>query len=160
MRLDIVPVEAIKVEVEWDTLDTRHKHTNIGRIRFHDVDEEFRIRLVRTKFGGGFSIYAITDQMNAEELNKFDKTKGGTYLPLPEALKRFVGGTFTLYGAAAGRLGNQLQAIELIGEVPEGYRGNPFREALYRRLDAPETIRVFGALGMTLTLEDFQTFPA
>ena len=149
------PVPPIQATVTWDTLDTRDKHTNVGRVRFADAESEFRLRLVRTRFGSGISIYAITDQMTVEELAPFETIINA--MPLPEALQRFVGGTFVLDGAPGGKLRKQIQGIELIGEVPEGYRGHATREALYRSLDADETRGVFGAIGLDLSAHEFES---
>ena len=150
------PVPPIQATVTWDALDTKDKHTNVGRVRFADSNTEFRLRLVRNRFGSGISIYAITDQMTAEDLKPFETMSNA--MPLPEALERFVGGNFVLDGAPGGKLRKQLQGIELIGEVPEGYRGHASREALYRSLDADETRGVFGAIGLDLSAHEFESF--
>lgn len=149
------PVPPIQATVTWDTLDARDKHTNVGRVRFADAEGEFRLRLVRTRFGSGISIYAITDQMTVEELAPFETMSSA--MPLPAALERFVGGSFVLDGAPGGKLRRQLQGIELIGEVPEGYYGNATREALYRSLDVEETRGVFGAIGQDLSSHEFES---
>ena len=150
------PVPPIQATVTFDTLDTKNKHTNVGRVRFADAEGEFRLRLVRNRFGSGISIYAITDQMTAEELKPFETMSNA--MPLPDALQRFVGGNFALGGAPGGKLRKQIQGIELIGEVPIGYRGHASREALYRSLDADETRGVFGAIGLDLSDHEFEDF--
>ena len=157
MRLDLVTEKAIEAEISWEVLDLKHKHTSMGLVRFSGIPKEaFRLRLVRTRFGGGISIYPVTDEFTAEQLDKYQGLANA--LPLPDALSRFVGGNFTLDGAPGGQLQMQHQAIELIGEVPKGYKGHASREALYRSLTAEETRGVFGALGMDLTDHEFDSF--
>ena len=148
------PPPPIQATVTWDELDVKDKHTNVGRVRFADFESEYRLRLVRNRFGSGISIYAITDQMTVEDLKPYETMSNA--MQLPEALERFVGGIFVLDGAPGGKLRKQLQGIELIGEVPEGYRGHATREALYRSLDADETRAVFGAIGLDLTEHEFE----
>ena len=149
------PEPTIQATVTFDKLDKKNKHTNVGRVRFADAEGEFRLRLVRNRFGSGISIYAITDQMTVEELAQFETMSNA--MPLPEALERFIGGNFALGGAPGGKLRMQIQGIELVGEVPEGYRGHASREALYRSLDADETRGVFGAIGLDLSAHEFES---
>lgn len=155
MRMDLRTVKTVAAEVDWESLDLKDKHTSEGTVTFKDTPGEFLIRLVRTRFGGVITIYA-KGKFTVEELAQWE---GSTPMPLPHALNRFVGGDFVLDGAPGGNLKKGWNAIELLTEVPEGYRGNASREVLTRNLTAEEARGIFTALGMDLTEHEFETFP-
>ena len=81
-------------------------------------------------------------------------------MELPARLEPFVGSLFTVDGAEGGILSKQIQAIELLDEIPEGAKKGTvsWREALYRKLDRDETIAIFAALGFFWSMDDFEDY--
>ena len=81
-------------------------------------------------------------------------------MELPARLEPFVGSLFTVDGAEGGILSKQIQAIELLDEIPEGAKKGAisWREALYRKLDRDETIAIFAALGFFWSMDDFEDY--
>ena len=152
MRLDLVTEKNQIAEVQWAEKD-RYGCSGVTVLS----GEQYKIKLTKTRFGGGISIYP-TRQITLDEFNKAKGTKDPVVLP--DALLPFVGSRFTVDGAQGGVLRNQIQGIELLDEVPEGGTGAAFREALYRKLGRDETIGIFGALGFHYTTADFEDWDA
>lgn len=151
MRLDLQSVApAIQAEVEWIVKDNEHGHTYKGVIRFADTPDRYTIRLVRGRFGATVSIYPLRTFM-VEELD----ASRAQPVPLPETLSKFDGGIFTLDGAEGGQLQKQIYAIEMLDELPKGYKGIGHRWVLKRELSANETRAVIGKLGYDLSNHDF-----
>ena len=147
MRLDLITERSQIAEVNWIE---RSKYGCSGTTVL--AGERFKIKLTKTRFGGGISIYPLR-QLTVEE---FNAAKGlSNAVPLPDTLLPFVGSTFTVDGAAGGMLRNQLQGIELLDEVPDGAEGTASREALYRKLERQEAIGIFAALGFEWSDSDF-----
>lgn len=150
MRLDLITEPSETVEVRW--LETNN-HTCLGTATLGGRD--YRIKLVRGRFGGGISIYPFP--VTLEEFNAHKKDGS---MPLPAVLQPFTGSTFTVNGAPGGVLKSQSQAIELLDEIPEGGTGVSWREALYRKLEKDETIGIFKALGIALDPDAFEDYAA
>lgn len=150
MRLDLVSEKPKRATVRWPV---RNKYrcwgvTSLG-------GNEYKVRFEKTRFGGGVTIYPMTQYTPAE----LDASRE-TSIPLPPDLELFIGDTYTLDGAQGGELVEKTQGIEVLDELPAGYEGIGFRQTLYRALDPQETIAIFGALGYKWGLEDFEDFEA
>lgn len=147
MRLDIITERSQTAEVRW--LESSG-HTCLGVTTLGD--REYKIKLVRGRFGGSISIYP-----RYVTLDEFNEGKSmSAALPLPDDLLPFIGSTFTLEGAPGGALQAQSQAIELLDEIPEGGEGISWRDALYRNLGKAETMGIFAALGFELQDDQFE----
>lgn len=149
MRLDIITEPSKTVEVRWFEINN---HTCLGLAVL--VGREYKVRLVRGRFGGGISIYP-----RQVTLTEFEAHTDAA-MPLPAALQSFVGSTFTVNGAPGGVLQIQRQAIELLDEIPKGAQKGEigWREALYRTLEKDETIGIFKALGIELDVDLFESY--
>ena len=149
MRLDLITERSQTAEVRWSESSN---HTCLGTTSLGG--RQYRVKLVRGRFGGGISIYP-----NPVTLEEFNEGRSlSAPLELPETLLPFVGSTFTVEGAPGGILKTQAQGIELLDEIPEGGEGTSWREALYRKLEKQETIGIFGALGFTLDPDLFESW--
>lgn len=151
MRLDLITERSQTAEVNW--LESS-SHTCLGITML--AGRQYRIKLVKGRFGGGISIYP--HPVTIEEFN-IGKSLSEP-LALPDALLPFVGSTFTVEGARGGILKTQAQAIELLDEIPAEGEGTSWREALYRKLEKQETIGIFAALGFTLDPDGFEDYEA